>query len=175
MLINEYELSAGDRRVMRQNRDIRCELAPASLGPRHVELYNRYQAFMHVERGWALQTHTAASYFEGFVAGPKQIAWEWRYFNENRLVGVSLMDTAPDAISLVYFFYDPAWRPRSPGRFSILNQLLFARSQGVPHAYLGYWVNDCPSLSYKSRYRPFETLDAYVSLAQEPSWSRHLP
>jgi len=173
VLVSEYKLSASDRRVLRLNQNIRCELTPASVTPQHVELYNRYQAFMHVERGWPLQNHSAASYFEAFVAGPERIGLEWRYFDGDKLVGVSLMDTAPGAISLVYFFYDPAWRPHSPGRFSILNQLLFARKQNVPYAYLGYWVDECQSLSYKSRYRPFETLDSYVSLAQEPSWSRY--
>jgi len=173
VLVDEHRLSASDRRVMRLNQNIRCNLAPANATQQHVELYNRYQAFMHAERGWDLQSHTVHSYFEAFGAGPTQIGWEWRYFDGDRLVGVSLMDTAPGAISLVYFFYDPAWRPHSPGRFSILNQLIFAREQGIPYAYLGYWVEACGSLSYKSRFRPFEKLDNYVTLAEEPSWSRH--
>jgi arginine-tRNA-protein transferase len=172
VLVDEFETSASDRRVMRQNNNIDCDLAPVVVTAQHVDLYNRYQAFMHKERGWALQSHSAFSYFEAFVAGPENIGWEWRYFDGNRLVGVSLMDMAPDGISLVYFFYDPAWRPRSPGRFSILNQLLFAKGRGIPYAYLGYWVEACPSLSYKSRFRPHEILEKYVSAADEPTWSR---
>ena len=116
IVVNEFKLSAGDRRVIRQNRGIRCELAMAAVTEQHVDLYNRYQAFMHIERGWALQSHTIDSYFEAFVSGPVSIGWEWRYFDSDRLVGVSLMDAAPGAVSLVYFFYDPAWRPHSPGK-----------------------------------------------------------
>lgn len=172
VVVNDFQLSAGHRRVMRQNQDIECHLAPAIVTRQHVELYNRYQAFMHGERGWALQSHTMSSYFEAFVCGPDNIGWEWRYFDGGRLVGVSLMDIAPGAISLVYFFYDPAWRKHSPGHFSILNQLLHARQQNIPHAYLGYWVEGCPSLNYKNRFRPYETLEGYVSVAQEPTWLR---
>ncbi len=172
VLAQEYELSAGDRRVLRRNQNIDCELTPVSVTDEHVDLYNRYQAFMHKERGWALQSHTPDSYFEGFVAGPRNIGWEWRYFDRGKLVGIALMDTAPQAISLVYFFYDPAWRPCSPGRFSILNQILFAKKTGLLYAYLGYWVEACQSLNYKNRYRPFETLEKYVTLNEEPFWSR---
>jgi arginine-tRNA-protein transferase len=172
VLADEYKLSSSDRRVMRQNQHIRCELSPATVTDQHVELYNRYQAFMHTERGWALQSHDTSSYFEGFVAGPQKIGWEWRYYDADRLVGVSLMDLAPAAISLVYFFYDPAWRPCSPGRFSILNQILFAQKHSIPHAYLGYWVEACQSLNYKSRFKPFESLNTYVPLTEEPTWSR---
>ena len=172
VLVDDFQLRAGDRRVLRQNQEIRCELAPVSLTREHVDLYNRYQSFMHVERGWALQSHSASSYSEAFVLGPEKIGWEWRYFEGNRLVGVSLMDVAPGAISLVYFFYDPAWRPSSPGRFSILNQLQFAKQRRIPHAYLGYWVEMCPSLNYKSRFRPYEILEKYVTVADEPTWRR---
>jgi arginine-tRNA-protein transferase len=172
VVVNDFELNAGQRRVMRQNKSIRCQLAPAVVTQQHVQLYNRYQAFMHVERGWEPQTHTLSSYLEAFASGPRDIGWEWRYFEGDRLVGVSLMDIAPQAISLVYFFYDPAWRKHSPGHFSILNQLLHAKQQGASYAYLGYWVEACPSLNYKSRFRPYEKLERYVSLGEEPTWSR---
>jgi arginyl-tRNA--protein-N-Asp/Glu arginylyltransferase len=172
VLVNEFQLSAGDRRVIRQNRHIRCELAPATVTRQHLDLYNRYQAFMHLERGWEPQSHTVSSYVMSFLRGPQSIGLEWRYLDGDRLVGVALMDSVPGAISLVYFFYDPAWRPHSPGRFSILNQLLFAQQRALPHAYLGYCVAACRSLSYKSRFRPHEILERYVPANQEPIWTR---
>lgn len=168
--VRDYQLSASDRRVMRKNEHIHCVLAPSLATGQHVDLFNRYQAFMHAERAWALQRHTVSSYREAFVLGPEQIGFEWRYFDGDRLVGVSLMDVVPGAISLVYFFYDPAWRRQSPGRFSILNQILFAKAHGLEYAYLGYWVKDCGSLNYKSRFRPHEALQQYVSEGEEPVW-----
>jgi arginyl-tRNA--protein-N-Asp/Glu arginylyltransferase len=168
--VSKYRLSASDRRIMRKNQHIRCELAASMATTQHVDLYNRYQAFMHIERSWAPQRHSISTYREAFVSGPEQIGFEWRYFEGDRLVGVSLMDQVPGAISLAYFFYDPAWRPHSPGRFSILNQILFAQAQGKAHAYLGYWVEECISLSYKSRFQPHEALQRYVSEAEEPVW-----
>lgn len=170
VVVPTFVMSASDRRVMRQNQQIRAELGVATMSKEHIHLYNRYQAFMHVEKGWPSQSHTLDSYFESFVAGPDGIGFEWRYYSGTKLVGVSLMDAAPNGISLVYFYYDPDWRKQSPGRFSILNQLQYAGQQGYRHAYLGYWVEHCPSLNYKSRYRPHELLDNYVLLSEEPVW-----
>jgi arginine-tRNA-protein transferase len=170
ILTSGFALSASERRVMRQNEAVRRELAPATVTQDHVSLYNRYQAFMHRHRGWDSQSHSRATYYDSFVAGPAGIGWEWRYFLNDQLVGVSLMDKAPNAISLVYFFYDPLWRPQSPGRFSVLNQLQYARDHHADYAYLGYWVEACQSLQYKSRFGPHELLDQYVSLEQEPVW-----
>ena len=47
VLIADFELSASERRVMRRNENVRCEIAPASASAEHVDLYNRYQEFMH--------------------------------------------------------------------------------------------------------------------------------
>ena len=80
---------------------------------------------------------------------------------EDRLIGVSLMDEAPGAISLVYSFHHPDWRARSPGTFSILNQINYARSRSLKYAYLGYWIESCQSMSYKVRFRPHEILEEY--------------
>ncbi len=174
--VGAFTPGASDRRVLRQNQNIRAEFAPTLVSQEHVDLYNRYQTFMHVEKGWPLQAHSLDSYLEAFVAGPSGIGYEWRYFSGRQLVGVSLMDKAPGAISLVYFYYHPDWRRHSPGRFSILNQLQYAKQQGIAYAYLGYWVEACPSLNYKSRYGPHEVLESYVPLNEEPVWKRpHFP
>jgi len=70
----------------------------------------------------------------------------------------------------VYFFHDPAWRPRSPGVFSIIQQWLYAKQHSLAWQYLGYWVAACPSMSYKSRYRPHELLVGFPGDHEEPVW-----
>ncbi len=84
-----------------------------------------------------------------------------------------MMDEIPkQSISLVYFFHDPEWRAQSPGVFSVLTQLEYARAQGMPHAYLGYWIKDCQSMNYKNRFAPYEILDEYVNEGESPVWRR---
>ena len=149
---------------------IRAELHTAFATAELVDLFNRYHRFMHVHRGWPLQEVTLESYYRDFVAGGVESGKQWLYFNEEKLVGVALMDEVPNAISLVYCFYDPAWRGQSPGTFSILNQLRYAKERGLRYAYFGYWVSGCQSLSYKSHFRPHEILRGLPEEHRQPVW-----
>ncbi len=172
MLAQQFTPTAAQRRVLRKNETVRAELHPLFTARETVDLYNRYQSFMHEHRGWELQRATSASYHEMFLSGPAELGRQWLYFDGGRLIGVAIMDEVPGAVSLVYFFHDPAWRARSPGVFSVLNQLRFASSKGLPHAYLGYWIKECPSMNYKNRFVPYEMLAEYVEEKDNPAWRR---
>ena len=172
ILVSDFSLSRNQRRVLRQNADIRIERRRPSVSDRHIDLFNRYHQFMAEHRGWRADSITFEAYVESFVIGGEDFAWEWLFYEVSELVGVTLMDQVNDAISLVYHFHDPAWRPRSPGVFSILAQLEHAKSERLTYAYPGYWVSGNASMSYKARYRPHEKLTAYPSDSQDPRWVR---
>jgi leucyl-tRNA---protein transferase len=172
-LAQEFQASAGQRRVMRKNESVRAELHPLFVVPETVQLYNRYHRFMHEHRGWELQQASMASYHDMFLSGPAHLGRQWLYFDDDRLMGVAMMDEVPEqAVSLVYFFHEPEWRAQSPGVFSVLTQIEYARAKGWPHAYLGYWIKDCGSMNYKNRFRPYEMLEEYVKEGDVPRWRR---
>jgi arginine-tRNA-protein transferase len=125
---------------------------------------------MHRRRGWPRQTITEEEYYYNFLAGGWPFAREFLYYDQNRLVGVALTDVTGHSISSVYFYHDPAWRPEGPGVFSIMQQLQYAKERGLEHHYLGYWIAECPSMAYKSRYRPHEVLVGYPRDDEEPKW-----
>ena len=110
------------------------------------------------------------SYRLEFLSGARNSGRQWLYFEEGKLVGVALMDEVPGAISLVYFFYDPGWRACSPGTFSVLNQILYAKASNLQYAYLGYWIESCRSMSYKGRFRPRQILIGYPENDVPPAW-----
>ena len=170
ILTANFNPNASERRVLRQNESIRAELHPLFATREHVDLYNRYQRFMHEHRGWALQQATLSEYQDTFISGAAHLGRQWLYFSGDKLVGIATMDLAPGAISLVYFVHDPAWRPHSPGRFSVLNQLIYAKQHGLSYAYLGYWIKNCPSMSYKNRFHPHEILTQYPAESATPVW-----
>jgi arginine-tRNA-protein transferase len=168
----EFAPSANLRRVLRRNRHIQIRHERVSLSSRHLELYRRYHQFMAEHRGWSKDSISGADYYDSFLAGGDEYASQWLYFAGEELVGVALMDETPNAISLVYFFYDPAWRAFSPGTFSILVQLDYARQRGKAHAYPGYWIAENRSMAYKERFRPFEVLTGCPSDAESPRWNQ---
>jgi arginine-tRNA-protein transferase len=65
----------------------------------------------------------------------------------------------PQGLSLIYFYYDPDERDRSPGTWNVLCGLAEAARRRLPHVYLGYFVSGCRSLEYKARFTPNEVLD----------------
>ena len=61
-------------------------------------------------------------------------------------------------MSAVYTFYDPALEARGLGTHAILRQIELARERGLPHLYLGYWIERHPKMDYKARFKPLELL-----------------
>lgn len=174
VLLDEFEPTAGQRRVLRRNRDVEPVLEEVRSGDEYIDLYNRYHRFMAHSRGWRPDRIDRLEYHESFVAGSGEFARQWSFRRDGRLLGVALMDETPSAISLIYFFHEPDWRPASPGVFSILTQLEHGRARGKRHAYPGYWIAANTSMAYKSRFRPFERLRRHPGAHEKPDWFRHL-
>ena len=74
------------------------------------------------------------------------------------LKAVALCDRLSDGISMVYSYYDPAAAHLSLGTFMILDHIAFTRRMGLPHLYLGYWIEGSRKMEYKARFGPQERL-----------------
>src|SRR2546427_559163 len=62
-------------------------------------------------------------------------------------------------LSAVYTFFDPDHAARGLGTFAILQQIEWARREGLPHVYLGYWIRGHQKMDYKRRFHPLEAYD----------------
>jgi leucyl-tRNA---protein transferase len=74
------------------------------------------------------------------------------------LMAACLTDVLADGLSMVYSFYDPEEAERSLGTYMILDHLDRTQRLGLPHLYLGYWVEGSKKMAYKARFRPQERL-----------------
>ena len=168
--VPRFVLAQRHRRNLKKNARIEVVVRRPTLTEQHIDLYDKYHADMHRRRGWPERTTNPEDYAESFLAGDWEFAREFLYLDEGRLVGVGLADVLPNALSSIYFFHDPQWRSAGPGIFSVLKQLEFARDRQLRHQYLGYWVPQCPSMSYKAQYRRHEILNGYPDDADDPVW-----
>jgi arginine-tRNA-protein transferase len=89
---------------------------------------------------------------------------------DDKLIGVDLIDILEDGISSIYFYYDPDYTQYSLGKLSLYYQIMLAKQNQKKWIYLGYYVKDCPSLSYKSHYKPYITLSGRPEMYEEPKW-----
>ncbi len=76
--------------------------------------------------------------------------------NDGRLIAACLVDWLSDGPSAVYSFFDPDLEDRSLGSYMVLWLIQAAVERGLPHVYLGYWIEASPKMSYKTRFRPIQ-------------------
>lgn len=140
--------------------DLELVIREPSVTREKLDLYDRFHAFQHDHKGWPDRDPEGPSeYAESFVLNPFSTE-EWCYYLDGKLVGVGYVDALSEGLSAIYFYHDPAERDRSLGTYNVLRTIREAADRGLPHVYLGYYVEGCRSLEYKGRFRPNESLAA---------------
>jgi arginine-tRNA-protein transferase len=168
--LENFSFSKSQRRVLRKASHIQSYIQRPTLSKKHLELFEKYHLAMRDKKGWDYQETTPQHYHNSFVSGYNEFGYEILYFDGDKLIGVDLIDILDDGISSIYFYYDPDYNDLALGKLSLYNQILFAKQKKKKWIYLGYYVKDCPSLSYKSHYKPYLTLQGRPSEYEEFEW-----
>lgn len=155
--VDGFKPNRTQKRVYKRNYDVRVKPVEAAYEQEHFELFARYVSARHP--GGGMDGSGEAEYRQ-FLLSPwgRTTLLEMRV--DGRLAAVAVTDELTDALSAVYTFYDPALTDRSLGTYAVLMQIDEARRRGLGWLYLGYWIAESPKMSYKERFRPFETLGA---------------
>jgi arginine-tRNA-protein transferase len=98
------------------------------------------------------------SAFEDFLFSSPIRTVEFNYRKGDRLVAVGICDVCDRSLSSVYFYFDPDESRRGLGVFGTLKEVEYAAGLGIEYYYLGYWIEQCTSMNYKSRFRPCQVL-----------------
>lgn len=149
-----FRRSKGQRQVWnRGQRFFETLLQPPECTEEKLEVYRRYLAYQHghVEDAEA-ERYTAFLVESCLGAGTVELQLRV----SGRLAGVGLLDRFEDALSTVYFYFDPDFARLSPGVYSALQEIELARQWGLAYYYLGYYIRECPQMNYKDRFQPCE-------------------
>ncbi len=157
VVVDRFRPDRSQRRCQRANDGVvLSRIGRPKVTQAKLELYDKFHLFQADAKGWPQHpAKDAVSFANSFVDNPFPIQ-EWCYYVDSRLVGVGYADDLPGAMSAVYFVYDPQERQRSLGTWNVLCLLRAAAQFGVPHLYLGYYVEGCQSMQYKATFRPCE-------------------
>jgi len=169
--VENFHFSKSQRRVLKKASHITTYIQTPTLTEEHLTLFEKYHLFMHEKKGWDYNETTAEHYYNSFVSGHEDFGYEVLYFDEGKLIGVDLIDVLEDGVSSIYFYYDPDYTHLSLGKYSLLSQIKFAQKAKKKWIYLGYYVEECPSLSYKSEYTPYVTLKGRPHEHEQYFWS----
>lgn len=120
--------------------------------PEKAGLYRRYLRWQHGTLEGSTEETDFESFFVDTCLGDSTL--EMRLTRDGDLVGVGILDVLPDALSSVYFYFDPSVARFSPGTYSALVEIDLAIEWGLDYYYLGYYIADCRTMNYKTRFRP---------------------
>jgi arginyl-tRNA--protein-N-Asp/Glu arginylyltransferase len=144
------------RRILRRNFDLTGVEVAAIATREHYALFKPYVTHRHSDGDMAQMS------FADFRAMLENALDETCLIEhrgpDGRLVAAVLADRLADGPSAVYSFFDPAQIQRSLGTYVVLDLVARARADGLPHVYLGYWIEESRKMTYKSRFRPTEIL-----------------
>ena len=168
----EFVFSRSYKRILKANKDTKLIIRKPTVSKEHMEVYAKYHDYKSETKGWEEDTNGTVEYYTAFVECAKDYGYEYAYYVGKKLVAVALVDMLPMGVSAVYCYYDPNYNHLSLGTYSILKQIEIAKENKIPYLYLGYWIAQNASLTYKSRFKPHEILLGRPSLDDEPVWIR---
>ncbi len=153
--VQHFQPSRSQKRVLARNADLRVEMGPPSMSRRRVALWNRHRRARGLLTNYSRKD--PVGYQEWLVESCAPTV-EVRYHQDDRLIGVSVLDVGVTSANSAYHYFDPTDARRSIGVFSVLRELELCASLGIRWYYLGLWAADAVALSYKSSYHPHERL-----------------
>lgn len=157
--VDEFRPSKTFRRAIERNRDLFGGVGRTEPTSEQYSLFRRYLDARHGEGGMADMTALDYSMMiEDSHVESRLVEYRSGRTSEGELVAACLTDLLADGLSMVYSFYAPDQPQRSLGTFMILDHIERARRLGLPHVYLGYWVEGSQKMAYKERFLPQERL-----------------
>ncbi|RUM63030.1 MAG: arginyltransferase [Sulfurimonas sp.] len=168
--VENYNFSKSARRILKKASHLQSYIQKPTLTKEHLKIFKKYHLHMSIKKAWEYTETSAENYHSSFIAGHEGFGYEVLYYDGDTLVAVDLIDILENGISSIYFYYDPAYSYLSLGKYSLYNQIKLAKITHKRWIYLGYYVEDCPSLSYKSEYKPYLTLKGRPSEYEPYKW-----
>ena len=155
--IKNFELTKSLKRINKNLGAITFKIIKNTATTEHFDLFQKYQFERH--SGGSMSDMDENEFISMIETSPiKTKLMEFRDTSKN-LMGVILLDVDDVNLSAVYSFFDPKFSKLGIGNYMISQCLIFGKENKYKHLYLGYYIGEISSMSYKSRFKPGQILD----------------
>ena len=155
--IKNFELTKSLKRINKNLGATTFKIIKNTATTEHFDLFQKYQFERH--SGGSMSDMDENEFISMIETSPiKTKLMEFRDTSKN-LMGVILLDVDDVNLSAVYSFFDPKLSKLGIGNYMISQCLIFGKKNKYKHLYLGYYIGEISSMSYKSRFKPGQILD----------------
>ena len=162
-----FQPGRSQRKLLATHADLEVHACEPWATEEQWALLRRYLSARHPDGGMAaMDAHDFADMVEQSPVDTVMVEYREAAVDGRlgRLVGCCLTDKQADGLSMIYSFYDPTATDRMGqsrtglGNFIIMDHITRAARAGLPNVYLGYWIEGCSRMEYKTKFRPVEAL-----------------
>ena len=155
--IKKFKLTKSLKRVNKNLNFLNYKIIQNSVTLEHYQLFKKYQLNRH--SGGSMSEMDEDEFTSMVETSPiKTSLMEFRDNNE-KLMGAVLLDVGDKDLSAVYSFFDPSLDKLGLGNYMIIQCILFGQQRNYKYLYLGYYIKEITSMSYKKRFKPGQILE----------------
>ncbi len=151
--IQDFQPTKSQKRLLNKAKSLRWEVKD-SLDDDWFELYQRYIEVRHAKG--SMFPPNQQQFFD--FSQCKWLNIKYLHIYENDvLISIAITDNLPNSASAFYTFYEPK-HPLSLGTLSVLKQIEYCRIAGKQWLYLGYQIDECSAMNYKTNFHRHQRL-----------------
>ncbi len=151
--VDQFMPRRNQKRCSRLNQDLAINVVRAHYSRIHFELYKRYINARHADGD---MVDPSPDDYQNFLYSDWSDTWFMEARLDGKLIAVTVYDQVEDGLSAVYSFFDPDYPQRSLGTFNITKLIEHARLMELDFVYMGYLINGCDKMQYKSSFQPLQ-------------------
>jgi len=152
----DFRLSKSQRRVLRRNEDLTCNIGPIDITHETHELFASHKT--------RFISDVPPSIYSFLSTEPATVpcpALETSVKRGDQLLAASFFDIGAASISSIYGIFFPSETTRSLGIFTMLKEIEWAIENGKEYYYPGYAYDGESFYDYKKRFSALERFDWY--------------
>lgn len=150
--VGEFQPSKSQKRVRSKNKSIQTQISRVH----RDEYYDLYENYINTRHSDGGMYPASIEQYHQFLFSTWMDPMFIEFREDDKLVMVAVVDEMKNALSALYTFFDPEYADRSPGTFAILEQIRRAELMEKEFIYLGYQIDECRKMNYKSNFYPHE-------------------
>jgi arginine-tRNA-protein transferase len=152
---DRFAPSKSQKRILKKNSDLVIRTTDQERDD-HYPLYAHYIEQLHSDGSMYPPSYRQ---YRNFI----RCQWQHPLFLEARdaegtLLCIAVTDRVEDGLSALYTYYSPQETKRSLGKFMIMQQIAHAKSMSLSFLYLGYQIDECRKMNYKTAFTPYQRL-----------------